>query len=500
MGCHSKVRCLVFSTCAAFLLSGCGTAGRGYSPATKLHPDRLREDFRVLRGALEDLHPSLHAYTPKPALDALFDGCMASVIDSMTEPQFAHLVVARAVSGIRCGHTSVSLSKRYTKAMQGVRQPSFPLLLKTWGDTMVVTRNLDQGDSSVRRGDLVTSVNGMGPADLRSHMSMHLSADGFNETLNEIRLSTAFPFYHRNVFGLSKEYRVGYVDSGGRNGVAVLPFHKPVADTMSRAEKAARQGGERPPKRPTRKDRFGVSFVEGDRIAVMEIASFQHSLTMKGFYRRAFRDMRKRGTEHLVIDIRNNGGGNVDNQVRLARYLKRGSFRVADTAAAVTRNLGTWRRHLDNSLFNSLLLRFVTRKGDDGKYHLRYWERHLNRPKRKGFYEGDVYLVVGGPTFSAASLFARSLKGQANVTLVGEETGGGAHSNNGLLIPTLTLPNTGIRVRLPLFRLVPDRSSPDNGRGVMPDVVVRPTVDAVRKGIDRKMETVRRLIRERTGR
>jgi C-terminal processing protease CtpA/Prc len=121
----------------------------------------------------------------------------------------------------------------------------------------------------------------------------------------------------------------------------------------------------------------------------------------------------------------------------------------------------------------------------------------VNRPKKRDFFSGDVYVLVGGPTFSAASLFARNLKGQSNVTLVGEETGGGYYSNNGLLIPTLTLPNTGIRVRLPLFRLVPDRNAPMDGRGVMPDVLVRPTVDAVRKGVDRKMEAVKSLIRER---
>lgn len=454
-----------------------------------------------MRGALTDLHPSLYAYTSKRDLETLFDRCLASLDDSMTEPQFAHRVVARAVSAIRCGHTSVSLSKGYTKAMRGVRLPSFPLYVKAWGDTMVVTRNLNQGDSSIRRGDLLTSVDGRGPAEIRERVSMHLSADGFNETLNEIRLSTSLPYYHRNIFGLSKEYRVGFVDSSGRSGMVRIPCHYPEQDTLLRKDssKDSSSAIKRGPVAKGTKRGYGIRFEEDGRYAVMEIRGFQHSLAMKGFYRRAFRDIRERNIGHLVIDIRNNGGGNVDNQARLARYLKSEPFRVADTAAAVSRSLGKWRRYLSHPVFNGFLLRFFTGRKEDGLYHLRYWERHVNHSKKRDFFKGDVYLMVGGPTFSAASLFAGALKGQSNVTIVGEETGGGAYSNNGLLIPTLTLPNTGIRVRLPLFRLVPDKDAPMDGRGVIPDVWVGPTLESVRKGVDSKMEAVRSLIRERSG-
>lgn len=484
----------------AVLLTGCATVGAGYSPQKRHDPHRLREDFAVLQGALNDLHPSLHAYTSRADLDALFEGCLAALADSMTETQFAHHVVARAVSGIRCGHTSVSLSKAYTKTMQGVRLPSFPLYVKTWGDTMVVTRNLNTADSVIKKGSLVTSIDGLGPADIRMAVSSHLSVDGFNESLNEIRLSTAFPYYHRSVFGLRKEYDVGFIDSSGAYRNVPVSCHVPEQDTLAGPKGEKREvSSVAKPRVRSRKPRYSLKVDPDGRSAVMDIPSFQHSLAMKGFYRRSFRELKERGVGHLVIDIRNNGGGNVDNQARLAKYLKSGAFRVADSAVAVANRLGKWRKHISGPLLNGFLLRFFTRKAKDGLYHLRYWERHLNRPKQRHFFEGRVYLLIGGPTFSAASLFAGSLKGQPNVTLVGEETGGGAHSNNGLLIPTLTLPNTGIRVRLPLFRLVPPNGAPMEGRGVMPDVRVRPTVDAVRKGLDLKMEAVRSLIASSKG-
>jgi hypothetical protein len=43
-----------------------------------------------------------------------------------------------------------------------------------------------------------------------------------------------------------------------------------------------------------------------------------------------------------------------------------------------------------------------------------------------------------------------------------------------------------MQFRLPKFRLVVDKNRVKDGHGVMPDVVVQPTVEAIRKGVDFK--------------
>jgi C-terminal processing protease CtpA/Prc len=139
-------------------------------------------------------------------------------------------------------------------------------------------------------------------------------------------------------------------------------------------------------------------------------------------------------------------------------------------------------------------MQILCSRKEDGNYHLRYWENHTFRPFVRNFFSGDLYLIIGGPTFSAASLFCNTLKGQKNITLIGEETGGGQYSNNGLLLPSVVLPNTGVRIRLPLFRMVPDKNAHPTGRGVMPDIYVGPTAESVRNGLDLKMEKTKELI------
>jgi C-terminal processing protease CtpA/Prc len=109
-------------------------------------------------------------------------------------------------------------------------------------------------------------------------------------------------------------------------------------------------------------------------------------------------------------------------------------------------------------------------------------------------YDGKVYILTGGNSFSATTLFVGSVIKQDNVIVIGEETGSGAYGNSAWLIPDATLPETGIRFRLPLFRLVIDHTVPKNGRGVQPEVSVFPTVEAVRKGADYKLDKALEMI------
>jgi C-terminal processing protease CtpA/Prc len=79
---------------------------------------------------------------------------------------------------------------------------------------------------------------------------------------------------------------------------------------------------------------------------------------------------------------------------------------------------------------------------------------------------------------------------------VGEETGGGYYGNNGVFIPEMVLPNTGLRVRLPLYRIVNNRSFV-KGSGVMPDVEVKATQESIRLNKDPKMEKALEWVKQR---
>jgi len=474
------------------LLTGCSVS-KNYNPDRKYSVEELKSDYTVLRSILEKKHPSLYWYTPKDSMDYYFDKGYNSIKDSMTELLFGWRILAPLIHTIRCGHTSFAMSKGWNKFIKDRRIPSFPLYFKVWKDTMVVTGNLNKKDSLMKNGMIVTSINGIKNHDLINTMFSYLPEDGYADNVNYIRLSTNFPYYHRNIFGIYSKYRITYIDSIGSEHTATIPYYYPPKDTSAKAKKPEKAPK---PKKITRKQRRenirSFSIDSSGKFGLMKLNSFSKG-HLKSFFHRTFTKMKDSSIQNLIIDLRANGGGDISNSVALTKYIRHTPFKVVDSASAATKHLSPYGHFIKEKIFNSLGLFFLTHKKKDGRYHFTYWENHSFKPKRLN-YTGKVYILINGFTFSASTLFCNVVKGQENVKLIGEEAGGGWYGNSGIFIPDIVLSNTKLRVRLPLFRIVQYQHISEKGIGVMPDIYIGPTLQRVRENGDPKMDEVKRII------
>ncbi|MBK7434229.1 MAG: hypothetical protein IPI66_10225 [Chitinophagaceae bacterium] len=438
---YIRVFFLFLSACFGLALFSCTGSRMNYSPEKKYSRAQLQEDYSILRNILEKKHPSPYWYTPKDSLDYYFDKYYRSIGDSMTEQQFGWKILAPLTNKIRCGHTSFGMSRAYNRWAANRRFASFPLGMKVWNDTMVVTSNLNRKDSLLKRGTMITGINGVRNKEMIQTLFGYLTEDGYADNINYIRLSSNFPYYHRNVFGLSKKYTVNYLDSLGKERTTVVPLFEFPKDTTKRIRPA------QPPvtktKKETRQQRLqSIRSMAVDTIANTAVITLNTFTTggLRRFFRQSFRYVRKAGITHVVLDLRSNGGGKINLSTLLTRYVSRKPFKVADTAFAVAKTLGPYSRYIKNRFINNLGLLFLTRKQDDGLYHFGHWERKYYQPRKANHYEGELYILTNGQTFSASTLFCNAVKGQPGITLVGEEAGGGWHGNNGILIPDITCP------------------------------------------------------------
>ncbi len=454
----------------------------------------LQKDFVAMQKLLEANHPSLYWYTPKPTIDSIFREYYHRIGDSMNEQTFAWKILTPVVAAVKCGHTSVSYSKAYSRFYKDKVIPSFPLYFTAWDDSFVVRGSLTKNDSIFKRGTQVTAINGKKMTEIRDALFKHLPTDGFAENINYVRLTAGFPRYHGYEYGLNKTYTVDYVDSlTGKTKRAQVPLYQIIKDSSKKKDSIKPEPRRRiTPNNPLAQYRSFYTDSAG-KFPVMVLNSFTKG-RIRGFFRKTFKELQNKQAKNLVIDLRANGGGRVSLSTLLTKYISRTNFRIADTVAMPHKYLKQQAGRISKGTLINIGLFFSTRKGGDGNYHLRRMERKVYKPKKKNHFDGNVYIITNGQTFSASTVFCNAVKGQPGIQLIGEESGGGWYGNNGIFIPYIKLPNTGMGVRLPLFRLVQYNHVQQKGTGIPPDILVPPTQYNVANRIDGKMKKIRELI------
>jgi len=480
------------------VLSSCAVSKR-YQAAQKFPLSALQEDYTIFRELMEEEHPGLTWYTPADSMQYYFALGAAQLRDSMTEVEFRY-VLSYVTAQIRCGHTTVRASKAFSRSNDSLRNRQFPLNIKFWPDTAVVTSILNRKESAISRGAVIKAINGRPIQSIIDTLFQYLSTDGYNLTHKYQTLSnrSVFSNMYLSRFGYQPLFRIDFIDTAGNARIATIPIYKPVRDTTVRI-------GEFPPPpgKLTRRQRRHLQLEAARNLridtalhaAFMNLNTFTRDARLPHFFSRSFRQLRRQEIQHLVIDLRGNGGGSVTNSNLLTRYIAQQPFKIADSLYAISRK-SRYGRYQESRFFNRLFLLFMTKKRKDGYYHFRMYENKFFKPKKKHHYEGQVYILSGGNSFSASTLVMKALRSQTNVTIVGEESGGAAYGNNAWLIPDVTLPNTRVRFRLPLFRLVIDKTE-QKGYGVQPEVFAPPTVPAILRNADFKLEKAIELIQRK---
>ena len=188
---NDSMKSWIGSVCVLWMLCSCA-ASKPFSPSKKFSPKELEDDYNIFRASLQEAHPSLYWYTPKDSMDYYFEAGRSKLKDSLTESGFRY-VLAYVLSKIRCGHTSVRASEAATnyKGPQGL---SFPLFVKAWPDTVVVTANLNRKDSNVIRGVILKSIDGKSINFIVDSLFQFLSTDGYNLTHKFQTLSNGSTF------------------------------------------------------------------------------------------------------------------------------------------------------------------------------------------------------------------------------------------------------------------------------------------------------------------
>ena len=470
------------------------------SPANRLYSvAQLRADFTLLQNALQEAHPGLYRYYPRDSVLRWFEAARQQLTRPLTELQFRR-VVEPAIDRLGCGHTDLFASKAFSKYRKKHPLRAFPVDVFVLNNRLFVRENRST-DTTVRRGTEILAVNGKSAGTLLSLFYRYISSDGYNQTFKPFVLNTGlFSSYYALAVGTdTTAHRLTLRDSTGL--VRTLTFRpRPDKSKVSldsvekRAIPAAKPRPARPAQLPEELPRTLTFSSRDSSVAILKISSFSGG-GQRAFFRQNFREVaQKQGIKNLVIDVRGNLGGSSGASLNLVSYLVDKPFQAYTQVDAPVRQV-SFNRQLSWKFWRFWLRHFFTRRTPEGTFR-RTGVTGLIQPTRKNAFRGRVYVLTNGGTFSAASIFASLAKRNvARVTTVGRETGGGEYGCNAFTSPYLTLPQTGVQLRLPLCKIVLAITGTDQGRGLLPDVPVAYTREAILAAQDLDMERVYDLIK-----
>ena len=449
-----------------------------------LSPEELAEDLGVFRTALEEAHPGIYRYTPKSEFDALF-AQIASELDRPMSEQAFYQALNPAIVALRCGHTKFHPERNFTTPYYYGLDEQFPLVLFVTGERAWIRADLSP-TPTIPQGSEVLEIDGRPIKEIIDQLRTRLSfADGTALASKYLELSTYWSAYYATFMGSAPRYVIAYrapsTSEVQTKSVSAIPHTRLIAW----------QEDQLPPQAP-----LEWTFLD-DSVALLTIRSFwfeSKAVRFEQSLRDAFAEIREKGAQYLIIDLRDNEGGKDAFGALLYAYLTDKPFRYYDKIVVAQRKPYSLGKHVKLPFYFGLY-RLLISKEADGSYT---WRHHSNLREQKpmpGAFLGPVYVLINGRSFSVTSEFAAVAKATDRAIFVGQETGGGYRGNNSGFFAIVTLPNSRLVVGIPLwgyYTAVPNPQSSDGG--VRPDYAVERTIEDVLNGEDPELDRALQLI------
>lgn len=300
-------------------------------------------------------------------------------------------------------------------------------------------------NTSIPEGAEILSINDITAAEIIKTLLDRQVRDGNNLSYPIWILNHYFREYYSYIFGHPPQVKVQYINNNVEQTATLSCLSK---DSISFLRQL-----KYPNRVPQKKANEGLTlqFAPDNQYAILTIKDFHKEVLEKEYQQHFyqimdvyFKALSLSKTENLILDLRDNQGGDLLYGAYLLAYLMNKPFTVLDAYYSIDPSKS------DHTLRQS--------KGQALGIH---------QPKDLAF-SGAIFVLINGGSFSNSGIVAACLKRNQRAKFIGEETGGSSKVLAGY-IKNHTLKNTGIQVQIPTKQFMLDEAMPLSGRGVFPD-------------------------------
>ncbi|MNK06967.1 Peptidase family S41 [compost metagenome] len=456
----------------------------------------LTEDYDLFQSIYEKANSGLYKYHTKATIDSLFLSNKSLITDKTTYREFYN-ILWNVIDFTGSCHNTLSYPDSLDKEISK-QKIFFPLPLKYLGGKLYTNIK----NEKIPLGSELLTINGIDAKKFANTVSRYVSTDGKNTTGKYSYIETDWlPFYIYLAFGEQSSFTIKYKSI---NNVVKQTTLKPVNYkefklNYSNCISAKFEG--------QNNSDYSYEFIDSIQTGLLTVNTFalgspksEGHKKYAAFLDSVFLSARSQNVANLIVDVRQNGGGNDPNDLLLYSYLTQRDFKENKTAFTIFNDVPFKKYFVEEEKGEISDLEKELKEEHnvlvDGKYYQSPKFNMLWKPNKNAF-RGKIYLLISPSVASAGSLFASLVKSDKETTVIGQETLGGYYGHTGHIPVSYKLPNTKLTLRFSIVNLEQDvQKLPDEGLtdGVKPDYEIEPTIKQIINGNDTVLEFTKKLI------
>lgn len=412
--------------------------------------NRVLEDLHYLKSSLEEAHYNLYAYTSRETFQENFDQVCASLLKDSFNLLETTSLFQSVISKANNGHTEISFPGNSYIQYAYSGGTLFPLELAFENDKALVRKNWS-ADPSIPPATEIISINGLPMTEILDRIFPLISAERRYFKLAKIEL-ISFPRLYWQAFGKQDEFQIEVYRNHQIQKISLRAISVIDGYEMKRNEIFS--------------DQRILKFL--DQAAYLKPGNFSGDLEQfKHFIDSSFAAIKLNQSPNLIIDLRNNAGGDDAFSDYLVSYIADQPFQWCSAFSLKTSAI--LKAHVRSKYDTTQAYwRSVLTHADGSIYP--YSFPPFQPQSAEVRYSCEVYVLINRQSHSQAAVTAAEIQDYQWATIVGEETGdypslyASQYSYN--------LPHTGIEVKISKGYIV--RVSGDQSpNGVRPDIPIQ---------------------------
>lgn len=485
---------IIVTSIATFLLTGNSFSSPGPTipeTADPIEASLLKEDLAFLIKNLEEVHPNLYSSIPRESVAEEQKKIESQLNAPLSAVEF-YKIAAPLVAKLEDGHTGINTPTNTFNEFRKSGGSAFPYRVQFLeNDGLRVVRSYS-GDQGLAVGDRIISINGHSADSLFTHFREGFSGKrlAFRNN-NTARYFTSLLWLH----DIQPPYDIHYESSSLSSEKQELISGVTRAEILRQDSLRTEQGSRNVP--------YSYKLLS-ENIGYIDFRSMVNSGRFSSFLEETFSQIKQDAPQGLIVDLRNNGGGNSFLGNQLLEYLTDQPYVMsggkswkmsAQYKKVMARQAPTWLRWVTAPPAVWLVQAAVPDAGiltvADGE--IVDLPGSPNQPQSKSLrYSGSVCFLIGSGTFSSAMMLANAVEDNDLAYLIGEESGGIPNHYGELYF--FQLPNSKLRIFVSSAQYVRANGDADDKNGVLPDQEVYQTETDTQNGMDTVLEAAKEWV------